>query len=87
MREMFLSPIKRVATSLFRTYHSLPISINRVDRFHSVIGLTGVGKSSVGSRGWIFPLSRHLVMHVYSSSTLTWAKKRHKWVTILNRVL
>ena len=87
MREMSVSPMQREATSLSRTYHSPIISINRVDRFHSVMGLTGAGKSSVGSHGWIFPLTRHLVIHVYSSSTLTWAKKRHKWVTVLNRVL
>ena len=75
------------ATSLSRAYHSLLISINRADRFYSVIGITGAGKSSVGSHGWIFPLTRHLVMHLYSSSTPTWARKRQKWATILNRAL
>ena len=87
MREMSVSPIQRETTSLSRTYHCPIISINCVDRFHSVMGPTGVGKSSVGSHGWIRPLTRHLVIHVYSSSTLTWVKKRQKWVTILNRVL
>ena len=57
------------------------------DRFHSVMGPTGVGKSSVGSHGWIFLLTRHLVIHLYSSLTPTWARKRQKWVMILNRAL
>ena len=66
-------------------YVSFPsIPINRADPFHSVMGATGAGKSTVGSHARIFPLPRHLVIHVYSSSTLTWARLRlrHPWVTI-----
>ena len=47
-RETPVSPMPKKATSSSRTYHSLLISINRADRFHSVIGPSGVGKSSVG---------------------------------------
>ena len=74
-------------TSLSCTYHPLLISINHTDCFYSVVGPTGVGKSSVGSHGWTFLLTHPLVMHVYSSSTPTWVRKRHKWVTILNCAL
>ena len=59
-QETPISPMPRKATSLSRTYHSFLISINCADRFHSVMGPTGTGKSSVGSHGWIFPLARHL---------------------------
>jgi hypothetical protein len=68
----------RRATSLFCTNQSLLISTNRIDRFHSVMGPAGVGKSSVGSHGWMFLLTSHLVIHFYSSSTPSWARKRHK---------
>ena len=69
-------------------YVSFPsVPINYADPFHSVMGPTGVGKSTVGSHAWIFPLTRHLVIHVYSSSTPIWARKRQKWVTILPRAL
>ena len=40
-----ISAMLREATLLSHTYHSLPISINRADRFHSAMGPTGVGKT------------------------------------------
>ena len=77
----------RKATSLSRLHHSLLIPIDRTDRFYSVMDPTGAGKSSVGSHHWIFLLPCHWVIHVYSSSTPTWARKRQEWVTISDRAL
>jgi hypothetical protein len=74
-----ISAMPREATLLSRTYHSLPVSINRADHFHSggpYLRLTR-WKDSVGSHGLILPLIPHLVIHVYSSTTPTWARKRH----------
>jgi len=45
MLEMHISAMLREATLLSHMYHSLPISINRADCFHSVMGPTGIGKT------------------------------------------
>ena len=98
-RELWKTKVSKVGDALFTDaqdgdivvpYVSFSISINLADPFHSVVGATGAGKSSVSSHGWIFLLTRHLVIHVYSSSTPIWARKArnmHKWATILSRAL